>query len=57
MRSGFYENLMQIAFGAACFVSAALAFAYLWKKGRLDMDQEPAERMLKEEDDGDDKGT
>jgi len=50
---GIYENLLQIGFASACFVSAAIAFFYLWRRGRLDMDQEPAERMLKEEDEDD----
>ena len=30
--------------------TAALAFAYFWQKGRLDMDETPKFQMLNEED-------
>ena len=49
--SGVYGSIFYWAFTIAFCGSALLLFLYLWRKGRLDMDQEPAERMLKEEKD------
>lgn len=43
---------MVLHYGLIVFVvgSAFLLFIYLWYKGRLDMDQEPANRMVKMSD-------
>ncbi|MEC7840225.1 MAG: hypothetical protein VX777_09335 [Chlamydiota bacterium] len=50
---GVYGGLLHFAFAAAFFGGALLIFIYLWRKGRLDMDETPAKRML--EDDTDDQ--
>jgi hypothetical protein len=43
---GIYGTVLH--YGLIIFVvgSALLLFIYLWYKGRLDMDQEPADRMV-----------
>lgn len=48
--TGLYGTLIHFAFSAAFFGSAVLIFLYLWKKGRLDMDEEPAARMVNDDD-------
>ncbi len=50
--SGECGSLVHYAFILAFVGSAFLAFLYLWKKGKLDMDEEPKIRMM-EEDQGD----
>jgi uncharacterized membrane protein YciS (DUF1049 family) len=49
---GFIGTLVAYVFAFTFFVGAILVFFYLWKKGRLDMDQEPAEKMLEEDNKG-----
>lgn len=44
--SGIYGELLHFAFAALFFGGALMIFLQLWKKGRLDMDEEPAVRML-----------
>lgn len=46
---GVYGSLIHYSFAFFFGGSALLIFAYLWKKGLLDMDEEPAIHMLKEE--------
>ena len=36
--------------------SAFVIFLYLWKKGRLDMDEEPKIQMMTDDDELNDKG-
>lgn len=47
---GIYGTLFHFSFAAFFLGSAALIFLYLWRKGRLDFDEEPAIKMLEEED-------
>jgi hypothetical protein len=47
--AGLYGQLIHYSL-VICFVgSAFLIFFYLWKKGKLDMDEEPKWQMMKEE--------
>jgi len=47
---GVYGNYLH--FGMVIFFvgSAFLIFCYLWKKGKLDMDEEPKMQMLKSDE-------
>ncbi len=47
---GVYGGLLHFTFAAAFFGGALLIFIYLWRKGQLDMDETPAERMLEDDD-------
>lgn len=44
-------TFVHYAFIIAIVGSAFLIFLYLWKKGKLDMDEEPKHNMMKNEDD------
>jgi hypothetical protein len=48
--SGIYGTLFHYSLVIAFVGSAFLAFIYLWKKGRLDMDEEPKFQMLKSDE-------
>lgn len=48
--AGVYGGLVHLTIAAVFFGSAVLIFIYLWRKGRLDMDQGPANKMLEEDD-------
>lgn len=48
--TGLYGTLLHTAFAAAFFGSAALIFFQLWRRGRLDMDEDAAIQMLKSEE-------
>jgi len=47
---GIYGWMVTYTMGAAFFGSALLVFIYLWRKGRLDMDEGPAIQMLQRKD-------
>jgi hypothetical protein len=47
--TGIYGEILHFAFAALFFGGALLIFIYLWRKGRLDMDEDPARRMLEDE--------
>lgn len=46
---GVYGNFLHYAIVIALVGSAFLIFLYLWKKKRLDMDEEPKFQMMQEE--------
>ena len=46
---GVCGNLVHYAFIIALVGGAFLIFLYLWKKGKLDMDEEPEIRMMQED--------
>lgn len=48
--SGIYGGIFSYAQIFAFIGSALLAFLYFWKKGRLDMDEEPKIQMMREEE-------
>lgn len=48
---GFFGNLFEYSMVVALGGSALLVFIYLWRKGRLDMDQEPAIAMMEARED------
>lgn len=47
---GIYGEIMHVAFVTAFVGSALLVFLYLWRKGRLDMDEEPKYQMLEDDE-------
>lgn len=47
--SGLYGSLFNYAILSALFFSTLLVFVYLWRKGRLDMDEEAKWKMLEED--------
>lgn len=47
---GIYGTLVHFTIAAAFFGSALLLFIYLWRKGRLDMNEGPARRMLDDDE-------
>lgn len=49
--SGLYGDLFYWSSTIALCGSAVLFFIYFWKKGRLDMDESPAEEMLQHSED------
>lgn len=49
---GFFGNLFEHVMVVALGGSAILVFLYLWRKGRLDMDQEPAVIMMEADEGG-----
>lgn len=51
--SGIYGELMNYMMTIWMVSSAFLIFLYLWKSGRLNLDEDPKWRMLKEEEDVD----
>jgi hypothetical protein len=53
--NGECGSLAHYAFIIALVGSAFLIFLYLWKKGKLDMDEEPKLRMMKDEKETDKK--
>lgn len=48
---GIYGNVFYWSSAIALCGSAVLFFVHFWRKGRLDMDQEPAEQMLNDGED------
>jgi hypothetical protein len=47
---GIYGNFFHYALIIALVGSAFMIFCYLWKKNRLDMDEEPKFQMMQEEE-------
>ncbi len=47
---GIYGNVMHHAIVIFFVGSALMLFLYLWSKDRLDMDDEPAQRMMQMSD-------
>ena len=47
---GVYGNFFHYGLVFAIVGSAFLIFCYLWKKNRLDMDEEPKFQMMQEEE-------
>lgn len=47
---GIYGLVVDYAMIFAFVGGAFLIFLYLWKKGRLDMDEEPKHQMMQKED-------
>lgn len=54
---GVYGHFYASSFLFALFGSAFLIFVYLWRKGRLDMDEEPKFQMLEDEEEGERHGS
>lgn len=54
---GIYGSIFHYTLVIFFVAGAFILFLYLWKKGRLDMDEEPKHQMLKddEEKDSDDQ--
>lgn len=50
--AGFLGSVAIFAIMLAFFGTALITFLYFWWKGRLDMDDEPARRMLDDNDKG-----
>lgn len=46
---GVYGSLVHFSFAGFFFGVALLIFIYLWRKGKLDMDESPAEQMLEDD--------
>lgn len=55
--SGDCGGLVHYAIVIALVGGALLLFFYLWKKGRLDMDEEPKHKMLNDDHDDDIEGS
>jgi hypothetical protein len=49
---GAYGIVLQNSLTFVLMAGAALVFIYLWRKGRLDMDEEPKMQMFDAEHDG-----
>lgn len=49
--TGICGGWVHYAFILAFVCSAFLIFLYLWRKNRLDMDEEPKIKMMQEDDD------
>jgi hypothetical protein len=47
---GVYGHVLHYTLLLAMLGSAALVFIYLWRKGRLDMDEEPKHQMMNVEE-------
>jgi len=47
---GVHGSILYYAFTIAYVGSAFLVFLYLYKKGKLDMDEEPKIHMMKDEE-------
>jgi hypothetical protein len=56
-QTGVYGSILHYSLIIFFMGGALLIFLYLWRKGRLDMDEEPKIQMMKddEENDKDDK--
>jgi hypothetical protein len=50
--SGVYGIIMHYSLVLTLVASAFLAFLYFWRKGRLDMDEEPKIQMMQDENEG-----
>ena len=48
--SGDYGGIFHYSMIFAFVGSALLSFIYFWRKGRLDMDEEPKIQMMRDED-------
>lgn len=48
--AGVYGSVLHYSMTIAMVGSAFLLFLYFWKKGRLDMDEEPAIDMMRADD-------
>lgn len=48
--SGIYGGIFHYSMIFAISGSTLLAFFYFWRKGRLDLDEEPKIQMMREED-------
>ena len=46
---GIYGSIVHFSFAGLFFSAALLIFLYLWRKGKLDMDESPAEQMLEDD--------
>lgn len=53
--AGVYGSLLHYTFLLALMGSTLLVFVNLWRKGKLDMDEEAKMRMMEPEDKGDSK--
>lgn len=49
---GVYGHFYASSFLVALLGSAVLIFIYLWRKDRLDMDEDPKFQMLKDDEEG-----
>lgn len=47
--AGAYGSILNYSLTIAVVGSAMFIFIYLWKKGRLDMDEEPKIQMMSKE--------
>ena len=47
---GIYGNMLHYGIVLGLVGSALLIFSVLWKKGRLDMDEEPKLRMMQQDE-------
>ena len=47
---GVYGHFFHYSFLTALMGSAFLLFLYIWKKGRLDMDEEPKYQMFEDDE-------
>jgi hypothetical protein len=47
---GIYGTVMHYAFLFAMLGSTLLIFIYLWRKGQLNMDEDPKDQMMKGDD-------
>lgn len=52
---GICGEIMHYSMVVAFVGSAFLVFIYLWRKGRLDMDEEPKYQMMKDDEELSDK--
>lgn len=50
---GVYGSYLHYGLVILLVGGAFIIFLYLWKKGRLDMDEEPKHRMMNDEEDND----
>ena len=50
--SGVLGGILHYALVFALVGAALLAFLYFWRKGRLDMDEEPKFQMMRDEEKG-----
>lgn len=48
--SGIYGSILHYSLLLALAGSTILVFIYLWRKGRLDIDEEAKEQMMKGDD-------
>lgn len=50
-QGGIYGGMLNYVLAIFFMGSALLIFLYLWKKGRLDMDEEPKNQMMEDDED------